>query len=133
MSQGELAHMLGVFEVDDQATAENLVAHLWERGPGVEHEALAAQWLNRLSNQVLRSLLRTRVRGDSLTASHLSGLHVATLVLWAERDRILPRRCLDFFGNLPDVRLEIVPGWGHCAAERDMPQLAKRIHEFSAN
>ena len=133
MSQRELAHVLGVFEVDDLVSAEKLVAHLWEREPGVDHGALATQWLNRLSDQTLRSLLRTRIPGDSLTTSHLSGLHVPTLVLWAERDRILPPRCLDFFGSLPDARLEIVPGWGHCATERDVPQLAKRIHEFLAS
>jgi pimeloyl-ACP methyl ester carboxylesterase len=60
----------------------------------------------------------------------LPQLRIPTLLVWGERDRIVPRECGEHYRKLlPNARLEIVPGCGH-AVDLERPEaLAELIRK----
>jgi pimeloyl-ACP methyl ester carboxylesterase len=60
----------------------------------------------------------------------LPELRIPTLLVWGERDRVVPPECGEQYRKLlPDARLEVVPGCGH-AVDLERPQaLAELIRK----
>lgn|SRR5262245_24399875 len=53
----------------------------------------------------------------------LPDLRIPTLLVWGERDRVVPRECGEQYRKLlPEARLEIVPGCGH-AVDLEKPEV----------
>lgn len=68
----------------------------------------------------------------SQTLPHLlGGVKTPTLVVWGAEDRIVPRACGERYArSLPNARLEIVPGAGHCVEMERPAELAALIDRF---
>ena len=68
----------------------------------------------------------------SQTLPHLlGGVRTPSLVVWGAEDRIVPRSCGEQYARaLPNARLEIVPGAGHCVAMERPAELATLIERF---
>ena len=61
----------------------------------------------------------------------LGGVKTPALVLWGSEDRIVPRSCGERYARaLPNARLEIVAGAGHCVALERPTELAHLIERF---
>jgi pimeloyl-ACP methyl ester carboxylesterase len=59
----------------------------------------------------------------------LNGVHTPTLVVWGERDRVVPMECGDLFVQaLPNAELVVMPDTGHFI-ERERPQELARLVE----
>ena len=62
----------------------------------------------------------------------LGGVRSPALVVWGSEDRIVPRNCGERYArSLPNARLEIVPGAGHCVAMERPDELARLIERFA--
>jgi pimeloyl-ACP methyl ester carboxylesterase len=68
----------------------------------------------------------------SQTLPHLlGGVTTPVLVVWGAEDRIVPRSCGERYArSLPNARLEIVPGAGHCVEMERPDELADLIDRF---
>ncbi len=64
----------------------------------------------------------------SQTLPHLlPAVRAPALLVWGEHDRVVPRSAAAVFAaRLPDARLEIVPGCGHCV-EMEKPEALVRL------
>ena len=61
----------------------------------------------------------------------LGGVKIPALVVWGSEDRIVPRSCGERYARaLPNARLEIVEGAGHCVALERPDELATLIDRF---
>ena len=69
----------------------------------------------------------------SPTLPHLlGGVKTPTLVVWGSEDRIVPRSCGERYARaLPNARLEIVQGAGHCVEMERPSELAQLIERFA--
>ena len=67
-----------------------------------------------------------------LTLPHLlGGVKAPALVVWGSEDRIVPRSCGERYARaLPNARLEIVEGAGHCLEMERPGELATLIDRF---
>ena len=68
----------------------------------------------------------------SQTLPHLlGGVKTPALVVWGSEDRIVPRSCGERYARaLPNARLELVAGAGHCVAMERPAELAQLIERF---
>ena len=71
----------------------------------------------------------------SQTLPHLlGGVTTPALVVWGVDDRIVPRSCGERYAQaLPNARLEIVAGSGHCVDMERPSELARLIETFVAS
>lgn len=69
----------------------------------------------------------------SQTLPHLlGGIKTPALVVWGAEDRIVPRSCGERYARaLPNARLEIVAGAGHCVAMERPAEVARLIEQFA--
>lgn len=69
----------------------------------------------------------------SQTLPHLlGGVKTPALVVWGSEDRIVPRSCGERYARaLPNARLELVAGAGHCVAMERPAELAQLIEQFA--
>jgi pimeloyl-ACP methyl ester carboxylesterase len=59
--------------------------------------------------------------------------HVPSLIVWGERDRMIPvRHGHDAHEHMPNSRLEIFPGAGHFPFNDDPERFVATLHEFIA-
>ena len=71
--------------------------------------------------------IRHDIRAD------LAAVRVPTLLVWGERDPLVPRQLAEEWTRaLPDVRLIVLPGAGHVPMFDAPAELADRIREFLA-
>jgi pimeloyl-ACP methyl ester carboxylesterase len=68
----------------------------------------------------------------SQTLPHLLGsVRTPALVVWGSEDRIVPRSCAERYArSLPNARLEIVEGAGHCVDMERPTELSALIERF---
>lgn len=68
---------------------------------------------------------------DPKLPRRLRALHIPTLVVGAEDDRIVPNEHVDLWGELlPDARVARIPGTGHMAMIQEPEQTAEAIVSF---
>lgn len=68
------------------------------------------------------------IAADTHRAERLARIAAPTLVLHGEHDALIPAAAArDLAQRIPDVRLEIIPGWGHDLPEPLWPRLAAEI------
>lgn len=68
----------------------------------------------------------------SQTLPHLlGGVHAPALVVWGQEDRVVPLSCAQqYVQALPQARLEVIPGSGHCVEMERPDALAELIERF---
>src|SRR5262249_42375893 len=69
----------------------------------------------------------------SQTLPHLlGGVRSPALIVWGREDGVVPVECGDQYrDSLPNARLEVLPGCGHCVDMEKPDELAKLIREFA--
>lgn len=101
------------------ATADLIAAH---------HEQLVRANGERTFLATLRSLDETELAG------RIPGLANDTLVIWGERDHVLPPSIADrLLGDLPGARLELLPTAGHLPHEEEPARVNELIATFVAS
>ena len=76
----------------------------------------------------------TTMRDGTGRVVDLDQVKVPTLVLWGDKDRLLPmeRHSARFRREIPGVRFEVMPGLGHTPMWDDAAQIAEMIAGFAA-
>ncbi len=81
------------------------------------------------NRRALRLLLQRQRPGED--ADRLAQLRVPTLVLWGERDRVLPPSVgAEFAHRIPGAKLQVFQNLGHLPHEEDPPRTVKALQEF---
>jgi len=132
MSAEELEIFLEAFRVDDEDAALEFLDRLLARRPKLLRKVLALQVRRKLSRDALRRLIDTVTPLDLLAPDEVRGLEVPTLVLWGQRERLLPDAHFAFFEeHLPDhARIERPPSFGHAPHIEHAGELAQRVRRF---
>jgi pimeloyl-ACP methyl ester carboxylesterase len=77
--------------------------------------------------------LRQTGQGGTAVEARLTALRQPTLLLWGERDRVLPPAAADRFVQLlPGSRLQRFPGLGHWPQEEDPAATVQAVQAFVA-
>jgi pimeloyl-ACP methyl ester carboxylesterase len=62
---------------------------------------------------------------------NLARITMPTLVLWAEKDRVLPVHIArQLYSDLPDAELEVVPDCGHFLQEERPDEVVRHLLRF---
>lgn len=131
-SRAELLSLLGRFRADDGAMRAELLRLVLPNGFVLRRPLYAWGVGVRLRKPSIRALLAEIDEDDVLCPSDLAALRMPVLLLWGERDRLLPASHLAFFRrHLPaHAVIDVVPGMGH-ALHLEAPDLvADRMLAF---
>jgi len=80
-----------------------------------------------------RSLIRAFLTGVSRFARGMKSYEGKILLVWGEKDRIIPSASANVFISLrPDARLEIIQGAGHLPHQEKPEETARIMAEFAA-
>ncbi|MEO0602517.1 MAG: alpha/beta fold hydrolase [Myxococcota bacterium] len=92
--------------------------------------ARQADWFVRVTDDL--SATEERFGGEGWTAAiDLSAIDVPTLVLWGDRDTLFPVSHAQVLArHIPDARLELIPGIGHCPHLESPGRLATALRRF---
>jgi pimeloyl-ACP methyl ester carboxylesterase len=124
--------LLKRLEVRDRRSARVFLRRVFHRAP----------WLVLLSSPQLvltfetastRSNLDEFREIDLLKPEKLAQLSVPTLLLWGEKEKLLPPESLEFFrAHLPPLaQLEVVPGFSHIPQVERPAEVAERMERFA--
>jgi len=114
MSPAELDRFRASFALRNHAEALEFVDRLLDR-PTRLRTLLAWGIRERFHRAAMRDLIASLRPQDLLVPSELARIDCPTLLLWGNRDRILPATGLDFFRDAlpPHAWIEEPEGWGH--------------------
>lgn len=102
MAQHELDDFRRVFDVDTHADALEFVDRLLGKRSPFRH-AMALSVRRRMRTPHLRALIGSVTPEDLLLPNHLSDLDMPILMVWGDRDGILPEHNREFFrAHLPE-------------------------------
>jgi len=114
------------------AELDQLDALLMPKPPKVP--GFIARDIVRVSNNdawVIYRAVATMLTGQDTTDKLLPGLRMPVLMVWGEKDRIIPLDQAETMHRLvPQSKLEVIPGCGHLAAGQCAAQIGPKAVEF---
>jgi pimeloyl-ACP methyl ester carboxylesterase len=137
-----LVGAMGLKPADGEILDQALVNYIeYARAGFRTQEAFDATWGSEPSTDQLEAWDRNREMSFRIawkpymyspTLPHLlGGVRTPALVVWGAEDRIVPRSCGEQYARaLPNARLEIVAGSGHCVEMERPAELATLIERF---
>jgi pimeloyl-ACP methyl ester carboxylesterase len=133
MDAEELVRWLATFHLEGHADALAFVDRLLTR-PSRLRQIYAWGIRKRFGAPEMRALLASVSPGDLLLPEELWALAPPILMLWGQRDRILPADHLSFFRRCLPAHAEIEepPLFGHSPFLEDPGALARRMERFLA-
>ena len=131
VDEEELAALRRLFQLERYADALHFVDELFVR-PTVLRRLIAWGVWRKFRDPNLQQLLLMLRPDDMIDPRALAGLRVPTLLMWGQRDRILPRSSLEFFRrHLPKAALIEEPAdQSHTPYLEDPDGVAARILAF---
>ncbi len=133
MADAELARLTDSFHLHDHASALAFVDRLLTR-PSFLRQAYAFGVRRSFGRPEMKTLLASMKTEDLLQPEELDRIKVPLLLLWGQRDRILPPSSLHFFkAHLPKhARIEEPPEFGHSPFLEHPRELVSHIEDFLA-
>jgi pimeloyl-ACP methyl ester carboxylesterase len=131
-AEDALEEIRRVFRIRDHAAALEFLDRLLAKPPPLRH-LFALALRRRFGQRDLRDLIERISAEDALAPDEVAGLAVPALLLWGDRDRILPESQLEFWrAHLPpDTPIERPRGMGHSPYLDRPGALSRRILEFA--
>ena len=134
MEAERLREVLHQFDLQSNEEAGAFLAKLYVHPPWVLRLGLVRRVVRQVfARPFLRELVARLSPADLFTPDMLAPLAVPTLMLWGERDAILPAEGFDYFrAHLPPHLLtaEKVEGVGHCIQHDDPAGFVARLEAF---
>jgi len=127
----DLYLFLNTFRIDSYRQALGFLELLFNRRH-ISHHLLALPIMRRFRDPGLRAQLNRLRASDLLKPQELRSLRVPTLLIWGKADRILPRRCFDFFArHLPRTARIVEPDdFGHAPFIQHPELLSQYVLDF---
>jgi pimeloyl-ACP methyl ester carboxylesterase len=117
---------------DERAGAARMAQLLFHRTPWLfwlVARDFARSWSSPTVQRILDDARHNRDR--SLGIDVLSGIHAPVLILWGEKDRLLPATSAeDFRRHIPGAQVELIPNCGHIPQLERPAYTRRRVREF---
>lgn len=134
MDEEELRSLLSVFEISGHRDALGFVDRCWARRPSPFMRHLLAYGIaGKFRDPVLRAFLESAGEEHLLSPAELGSLAMPVLMLWGEREAVLPASVFDFYSeHLPGhAEIERWPDFGHVGFLEDNDAVASRLARFA--
>jgi pimeloyl-ACP methyl ester carboxylesterase len=138
----EMREGQNLFAVRDRADYERFLKRIFARtpyipGPIRAHLATkqrdSSAWYSRIASDMVQSVRLAPVGGVTSTAE-LARIDVPTLIVWGDRDTLFPiEHARALAGAIPNAKLEVLEGVGHCPHLESAARLARAFERFAAS
>jgi pimeloyl-ACP methyl ester carboxylesterase len=132
LSQERLASVLSSFEVTSPQEARALAHKLFARPP-LLLLLLSDELRKMVSTPTVRHIVAELKPEDALAPDALQALAMPTLLIWGQREKLLPYEGVDYFrAHLPPhAEVHEVRGFGHMPHVEHPRELVKRVTNFA--
>jgi len=136
---GEFEAGVNLFEVHDRSDYDELMDRLFATRVAVpalidtylyDEYARNVDWYVKVTSDL--SSTDERFAGEDWTAAvDLGAIEVPTLIVWGDRDTLFPVSHAQVLARaIPNARLELIPGVGHCPHLESPGRLARALRRF---
>ena len=132
LSEERYAGLLESFRVEDTKAARRLAHQLFAKPPLAM--LLFADELRKMVNTPTVKSIVAEVKPEDSVAPHvLSALQMPTLLIWGQREKLLPYEAVDYFrAHLPaHAEVHEVRGFGHMPQMEHPREFVQRVTDFA--
>lgn len=132
ISEARFAELKRSFEVATARDARALVGKLFARPP-LPVLLFADELRKMMSSETVRSVLGAVSTADFVTPEQLGALQMPTLLVWGQREKLLPAEGLDYFrAHLPPTaEVRHVPAFGHMPQMEHPRDFVEEVRRFA--
>jgi pimeloyl-ACP methyl ester carboxylesterase len=132
LSEERMAGLLKSFQVDDVKGARALAHKLFAKPP-LAMLLMADELRKMVSTDTVRSIVAEVKPEDSVSPEALRALTMPTLLIWGQREKLLPYEAVDYFrAHLPaHAEVHEVRGFGHMPQMEHPREFVQRVTDFA--
>lgn len=132
LSEERWASLLKAFQVNDSKEARALARKLFAKPP-LPLLLLADELRKMVSTETVKRIVAEVSPADAVTPEELRALSMPTLLLWGQREKLLPYEAIDYFrAHLPPhAEVHEVRGFGHMPQMEHPKEFVRRVTDFA--
>lgn len=132
LSDERLAALLKSFQVTNPKEARVLARKLFAKPP-LPLLLLADELRKMVSTETVKRIVAEVSPADAVTPEELRALPMPTLLIWGQREKLLPYEAIDYFrAHLPPhAEVHEVRGFGHMPQMEHPKEFVRRVTDFA--